>query len=68
MNQKPMQAGLPACRVIFRFSVKIAALEITHDRKLIDCTEPLARFLDDISHLGDKLGPVLVQLPPSFGL
>jgi uncharacterized protein YecE (DUF72 family) len=47
----------------FRFSVKLAK-EITHERKLRDCAEPLARFLDQVSILGDKLAVILVQLPP----
>ena len=47
----------------FRFSVKLAK-EITHERKLRDCAEPLARFLEQADILGDKLGVLLVQLPP----
>ncbi len=47
----------------FRFSVKLAK-EITHERKLRDCAEPLARFLDQVDTLGDKLAVLLVQLPP----
>lgn len=47
----------------FRFSVKLAK-EITHERKLRDCAEPLARFLDQVDILGDKLAGLLVQLPP----
>ena len=47
----------------FRFSVKLAK-EITHERKLRDCAEPLARFLDQVDILGDKLAVLLVQLPP----
>lgn len=46
-----------------RFSVKLAK-EITHERKLRDCAEPLARFLDQVDILGDKLAVLLVQLPP----
>lgn len=47
----------------FRFSVKLAK-EITHERKLRDCVEPLGRFLDQANILGDKLAVLLVQLPP----
>jgi uncharacterized protein YecE (DUF72 family) len=50
----------------FRFAVKIPKL-ITHDRALTRAREPLARFLDEIAGLGPRLGPLLVQLPPSFG-
>jgi uncharacterized protein YecE (DUF72 family) len=49
----------------FRFAVKIPKL-ITHDRSLTRAREPLARFLEEIGGLGSKLGPLLVQLPPSF--
>jgi uncharacterized protein YecE (DUF72 family) len=47
----------------FRFSLK-APQEITHFRKLHDCTEVLNRFCEALKTLGEKLGPVLFQLPP----
>lgn len=49
----------------FRFAVKLPR-EVTHIRRLVDTGEPLARFLTEIRALGDRLGPVLMQLPPSF--
>jgi len=49
----------------FRFSVKIPKT-ITHQRKLVDCGEPLDGFLDEVSALGDKLAVLLVQLPPKL--
>jgi uncharacterized protein YecE (DUF72 family) len=49
----------------FRFAVK-APRTVTHERRLQDPDEPLARFFDEIAGLGEKLGPVLVQLPPSL--
>ena len=49
----------------FRFAVKVPR-EITHIRKLVDINEPLDRFLTEIQGLGEKLGPLLVQFPPSF--
>jgi uncharacterized protein YecE (DUF72 family) len=48
----------------FRFSVKCPQL-ITHERQLANARQPLERFLGEIAGLGNKLGPVLVQLPPS---
>ena len=48
----------------FRFSVKIPKL-ITHERGLTRAREPLGRFLAEIAGLGSRLGPLLVQLPPS---
>lgn len=49
----------------FRFSVKVPKL-LTHDQRLADPDETLDRFADEVSGLGDKLGAVLVQLPPSL--
>ena len=49
----------------FRFSVKIPK-EITHVRAMKDIGEPFDIFLQDISSLGGKRGPLLCQLPPSL--
>lgn len=49
----------------FRFSVKFPR-QITHQQRLQDICEPLTAFLDQSSHLGEKLGCYLIQLPPSL--
>lgn len=49
----------------FRFAVKVPKA-ITHEARLADCTAALDRFLAEVAGLGDKLGVLLVQLPPSF--
>jgi uncharacterized protein YecE (DUF72 family) len=49
----------------FRFAVKMPKW-LTHERCLEDTGEPLKKFLNEIGGLGKKLGPVLVQLPPSL--
>ena len=49
----------------FLFAVK-ANRFITHMKKLKDAAEPLGRFLGRARLLGDKLGPVLYQLPPRW--
>jgi uncharacterized protein YecE (DUF72 family) len=49
----------------FRFAAKLPKT-ITHQRKLIDCAGLLDAFLYEIAPLGEKLGPLLVQLPPSL--
>jgi uncharacterized protein YecE (DUF72 family) len=49
----------------FRFSVKVPKLA-THDRRLVDANEVLDSFLAEATQLGDRLGPLLVQLPPSL--
>jgi len=50
----------------FRFAVKVPRA-ITHERRLTDVDEVLARFLVEVAGLGPKLGPLLLQLPPSLG-
>lgn len=49
----------------FSFCVKLPRV-ITHDLGLRRPRVPLAQFMDEISGLGVKRGPLLVQLPPSF--
>jgi len=49
----------------FRFSAKLPK-EITHQRKLVDCGEAIDDFAAQVGVLGDKLGIVLVQLPPKL--
>jgi uncharacterized protein YecE (DUF72 family) len=49
----------------FVWSVK-AHRVITHIRRLKDAEASLETFLDAASALGDKLGPILFQLPPSL--
>lgn len=49
----------------FRFSVKVPKA-ITHEQRLRDDDHVLARFAEEVTGLGDKLGAVLVQLPPSL--
>src|SRR6266576_1028751 len=51
----------------FRFALK-ANQQITHIQRLRGCESTLKRFLEVASVLneGDHLGPILVQLPPTF--
>lgn len=49
----------------FRFSVKLSR-DITHERRLRDCQEPLNEFLTSVAEFGDKSGALLIQLPPSL--
>jgi len=50
----------------FLFSAKLSK-EITHKKRLADCAEPLAAALAEMEGLGERLGVLLVQLPPSLG-
>ncbi|WP_226476102.1 DUF72 domain-containing protein [Pseudomonas sp. MWU16-30323] len=49
----------------FGFSVKVPRL-ITHELRLHDCGTALDEFLSQCVRLGDRLGCLLVQLPPSL--
>lgn len=49
----------------FRFSVKMPKL-ITHVQRLQGCERLLDEFLSQCMALGDSLGCILVQLPPSL--
>lgn len=49
----------------FRFSVKVPRA-ITHDLRLRASRVALERFLAEVAGLGDRLGVLLVQLPPSL--
>lgn len=49
----------------FSFVIK-ASRYITHLKRLTEPESATAKFLENISALGEKLGPVLVQLPPSL--
>lgn len=49
----------------FMFSAKFPRV-ITHVKSLENCEDELAVFLDHLSLLGDKLGPMLLQFPPGF--
>jgi uncharacterized protein YecE (DUF72 family) len=49
----------------FCVGVKISRY-LTHIKRLRDPQEPVQRFLGRATALGDKLGPVLLQLPPNL--
>jgi uncharacterized protein YecE (DUF72 family) len=49
----------------FLFSAKFPRI-ITHVKMLRNCEKETERFLSTMSQLQDKLGPLLLQFPPSF--
>lgn len=53
----------PEC---FCFAAKFPQT-ITHQKLLADCAEEAVTFAEAMSHLGRKLGPLLLQMPPSWG-
>jgi uncharacterized protein YecE (DUF72 family) len=50
----------------FKFALKLPQ-EITHENRLRESADLSALFFDRVRELGDKLGPVLIQLGPDFG-
>jgi uncharacterized protein YecE (DUF72 family) len=59
---KAWRDGTPAA---FRFAVK-ANQKITHHGRLREVGELTRDFVERCAVLGDKLGPILFQLPPNF--
>jgi uncharacterized protein YecE (DUF72 family) len=51
----------------FTFTVKLPR-EITHEARLVDAEEQLLEFCDRAAELKEKLGPLLIQLPPDLGV
>jgi uncharacterized protein YecE (DUF72 family) len=49
----------------FKFSVKIPKT-ITHEKKLVDIEDILDRFVGEVMNLEEKLGCLLLQLPPKL--
>ena len=49
----------------FRFALK-ASQQITHRKRLKDAADSVAYFFQVAATLGDRMGPVLFQLPPNF--
>ena len=49
----------------FKFCPKMSRF-ITHMKKLNDPDVPLQKFFDIFDLMKDRLGPVLIQIPPSL--
>jgi uncharacterized protein YecE (DUF72 family) len=49
----------------FVMAVKVSRF-LTHVKRLQEPTEPVERFVSRAGHLGRKLGPALLQLPPQL--
>lgn len=49
----------------FRFSVKVPK-QVTHQRKLVNCSGELDQFGEQVAALEEKLAVLLVQLPPKL--
>ncbi len=51
----------------FVFAVK-ASRYLTHIRRLVDPEQPVEFLMERAGELGVRLGPILLQLPPSLGI
>jgi uncharacterized protein YecE (DUF72 family) len=60
-----VQQWVDATPAGFIFAPKIPK-RITHDQKLQNVTSYMQHFVRSIGALGEKLGPFVVQMPPSF--
>lgn len=49
----------------FRFAIKLPR-SITHEARLVDVNDGVSAFCELCAGFESKLGPILVQLPPSF--
>jgi len=64
-EEQTLEAWREAVPPGFRFAVK-ASRYLTHMKKLKDPECPLIEFLSAVEPLGDRLGPILYQLPPNW--
>ncbi|MFD3001790.1 DUF72 domain-containing protein [Pontibacter toksunensis] len=62
---KTIQKWLTETPASFKFGAKMHQ-EVTHNRRLIDTEEPVEKFMSRFLAMGERLGPVLVQLPGSL--
>jgi len=60
-----LEAWRDAVPAHFRFALK-APRSITHFKKLKNCEQALGDFLGRVEVLGERLGPILFQLPPRW--
>ncbi len=64
-NEKTVAGWASTAPAGFTYVLK-APQRITHFARLHGVDEPLRYFCDSARSLGDKLGPLLFQLPPNF--
>jgi uncharacterized protein YecE (DUF72 family) len=63
--EKTLAAWIPETGPAFRFALK-ASQRITHHKRLKDAEELTSYFCRTAQALGDRLGPLLFQLPPNL--
>jgi uncharacterized protein YecE (DUF72 family) len=63
--EKTLTAWADRTPASFRFALK-AHQRITHTLRLANADESVSMFLDRVKSLGERLGPILFQCPPSL--
>jgi uncharacterized protein YecE (DUF72 family) len=64
-TQKTTDAWRAQAPGAFRYALK-APRRITHEKRLLNCADTVGFFAEAARVLGPHLGPLLVQLPPTF--
>jgi len=64
-SQKTLEGWLEDMPPTFRFCPKVPKA-ISHEGKLMDNAERAREFIDVMSQLGTRLGPMFLQLPPRY--
>ena len=62
---KTIEKWLAETPAFFRFAPKMNR-EITHERKFVDVEEAMDKFMSRFLIMGERLGPVLIQIAASF--
>ncbi|MEC9484054.1 MAG: DUF72 domain-containing protein, partial [Halomonas sp.] len=65
-RQETVEAWARQAPATFRFCFKLPA-HLTHERRLNGIEADLDTFLARLAPLGERLGPVMIQLPRDFG-
>ncbi len=66
-DKSSIKAWCEATPSDFIFSCK-ASRYITHMKKLLEPEDSVNNMMNSLAHFGDKLGPILFQLPPNWHL
>lgn len=62
---KTIEKWLAQTPAHFKFAAKLHK-EITHEKRLVGVEEQLEKWMGRFVQMGERLGPVLIQLPASF--
>ena len=62
---KTIEKWLSLTPTSFRFAAKLHQ-QITHTSKFVDIDQPLDKFMSSYTLMGNRLGPILIQLAASF--